>query len=139
MNPATQWQQARWEAFRSAAGGQVFSFIAGQEDVWTNDPYDEESIHAEARQLFSELLELAADRERNNKGRGRVLLLQGDAGSGKTHLLGAFRRQVERLDAGYFAYAQMTTGVPNLRQYLLRNVVDCLQRHSAFGRLGRTA
>ncbi len=133
MNPATEWQQARWKAFRSAAGGQVFSFIAGQEDVWTNDPYDEESIHADARQVFSELLELAADRERNTRGRGRVLLLQGDAGSGKTHLLGTFRREVERLDAGYFAYAQMTTGVPNLRQYLLRNVVDCLQRHSAFG------
>jgi Helicase HerA, central domain/AAA ATPase domain len=133
MNPATDWQQARWKAFRSAAGGQVFSFIAGQEDVWTNDPYDEESIHPDARQVFSELLELAADRERNTRGRGRVLLLQGDAGSGKTHLLGAFRREVERLDAGYFAYAQMTTGVPNLRQYLLRNVVDCLQRHAAFG------
>jgi len=133
MNPATEWQQARWKAFRSAAGGQVFSFIAGQEDVWTNDPYDEESIHADARQVFSDLLELAADRERNTRGRGRVLLLQGDAGSGKTHLLGTFRREVERLDAGYFAYAQMTTGVPNLRQYLLRNVVDCLQRHSAFG------
>jgi hypothetical protein len=133
MNPTTEWQQARWKAFRSAAGEQVFSFIAGQEDVWTNDPYDEESIHPDARQVFSELLELAADRERNTRGRGRVLLLQGDAGSGKTHLLGTFRREVERLDAGYFAYAQMTTGVPNLRQYLLRNVVDCLQRHSAFG------
>jgi hypothetical protein len=133
MNPATEWQQARLKAFRSAAGGQVFSFIAGQEDVWTNDPYDEESIHPDARQVFSELLELAADRERNTRGRGRVLLLQGDAGSGKTHLLGTYRREIERLDAGYFAYAQMTTGVPNLRQYLLRNVVDCLQRHSAFG------
>lgn len=133
MNPATEWQKARLKAFCSPTGGQVFSFIAGQEDVWTNDPYDEESIHTDARQVFSELLELAADRERNARGRGRVLLLQGDAGSGKTHLLGAFRREVERLDAGYFAYAQMTTGVPNLRQYLLRNVVDCLQRHSAFG------
>lgn len=133
MTPSTEWQQARFKAFRSAAGGQVLSFIAGQEDVWTNDPYDEESIHADARQVFSELLELAADRERSHKGRGRVLLLQGDAGSGKTHLLGAFRREVERLNAGYFAYAQMTTGVPNLRQYLLRNVVDCLQRHSGFG------
>jgi hypothetical protein len=133
MNPATEWQQARLKAFRSAAGGQVFSFIAGQEDVWTNDPYDEESIHADARQVFAELLELAADRERNTRGRGRVLLLQGDAGSGKTHLLGAFRREVERRDAGYFAYAQMTTGVPSLRQYLLRNVVDCLQRRSALG------
>src|SRR3954453_9304114 len=107
----TDLQKARWEAFQSSLGQRVFGSIAGVEDVWSNDPYDEESIHTEARHAFAEVLESAADRERAHQlGRGRVLLLKGDAGSGKTHLMGALRQEVDRRGAGYFTYAPMTTG-----------------------------
>src|SRR4051812_11314452 len=86
LNPV---QEARWAAFQSALGERVFGSIAGVEDVWSDDPFDEESIHTEARGAFAEVLEAAADRERADQlRRGRVLLLKGDAGSGKTHLMG---------------------------------------------------
>lgn len=130
MNPE-HWKEARWNVFTSKAGGEAFGSIAYPQDVWSNDPYDEESIHAEARQVFSDLIEVAADGARGER-RGRIFLLQGNAGSGKTHLMGAFRREVERRSAGYFAYAQMSTELP-LRKYLLRRIIDCLDR---FGTLG---
>lgn len=125
----TAWQQARWRAFLSPLGGRVFSAIAGETDVWRDDPFDEETIHAEAREIFSETLGAAADRQ-HGLTRGAILLLQGDAGSGKTHLMGALRRTVEEHKAGYFTYAQMTTEAPSLWRYLLRNVVDGLQRRT---------
>ncbi len=128
----TDWQRARLEAFKSRTGGKVFASIAQPQDVWAGDPFDEESIHAEAREVFIDLLEAAADRERGG-GAGRILLLKGDAGAGKTHLMGAFRHEVERRGAGYFAYAQMSTGAPSLHQYLLRNVVESLQRPGPLG------
>ncbi|MDB6175094.1 MAG: putative ATPase [Chthoniobacteraceae bacterium] len=131
QSPATPWQEARWAAFQSPLGRCAFDAVAGTEDVWMDDPYDEETIHEEARQTFSEVIDLAADRER---GASSILLLQGDAGSGKTHLMGAFRRMVEERGAGFFTYAQMTTSSPDLWAYLLRNVVDCLQKRGASSR-----
>ncbi|MBW0000369.1 MAG: ATP-binding protein, partial [Verrucomicrobia bacterium] len=128
MNP-NHWEDARWNVFTSKTGGEAFGSIAYPQDVWSNDPYDEESIHAEARQVFSDLIEVAADGARGER-RGRIFLLQGNAGSGKTHLMGAFRREVERRSAGYFAYAQMSTELP-LRKYLLRRIIDCLDRFGA--------
>jgi hypothetical protein len=129
------WREARWAAFLSPLGGRVFGAVAGEADVWRDDPFDEESIHAGARQAFSDTLDAMADRERGAT-RGAILLLQGDAGSGKTHLMGALRRTVEERGAGYFTYAQMTTGAPSLWHYLLRNVVDGLQRRTAHCREG---
>ncbi len=129
----TPWQEARWNAFCSPLGRRVFGAVAGAEDVWMNDPCDEESIHEEAREAFSEVLDLAADRARMPT-RGSILLLQGDAGSGKTHLMGAFRRMVEQRGAGFFTYAQMTTSSPDLVEYLLRNVVDSLQKRGGISR-----
>ena len=123
---AATWQAARLAAFHSRVGGEVFSSIAQPGDVWASERDDEESIHAEARRVFSDLLEVASDRARGEP-RGRILLLPGDAGSGKTHLMGAFRREVERRHAGYFAYAQMSTDQP-LRRYLLRSVVEGLDK-----------
>ena len=75
-------------------------------------------------------------REPIRLGRGRVLVLKGDSGAGKTHLMGALRQEVERRGAGYFAYAPMTTGLVDLKQYLLRSVVDCLQRPSRWHSVG---
>ena len=131
-NSMASWRQARFKAFLSPPTEQIFQSIAGLEDVWMNDPYDVDEIHQNARLVFSSQLDLCSDRQRNAR-RGRVILMLGDAGSGKTHLMGAFRREVEDRNAGYFTYAQMTTGVFDLWQYLLRHVVDCLQRRPTNG------
>src|SRR5579884_2927182 len=115
------WERARFDAFLSTRANDVFASIVQPGEIWTREGDDEETIHIEARRVFSECLELAADRSRGGE-RGRILLLPGDAGAGKTHLMTAFRREVERRHAGYFAYAQMSTDL-ELRRYLLRTVV----------------
>jgi hypothetical protein len=128
------WQAARWAAFCARQPADIFACVAGQHSIWGADPYDEETIHNEAREVFSDCLETAADGPSGRVNRGRILLLRGDAGAGKTHLMGAFRREVERRGAGYFTYAQMSTGMADFWKYLLVHVVESLQQPGGEGR-----
>ncbi|MDQ3563665.1 MAG: AAA family ATPase [Pseudomonadota bacterium] len=89
-----------------------------------HDPLDVPSVHEEARQAFASLL--------NKVGAGlpygKILLLLGEAGSGKTHLMRAFRSEVTSTASGYFAYMQMTSSETNYAQYVLTNVIDSLHQ-----------
>ncbi len=79
----------RMAAFLAPGCPEVFHSVATPTAIWKADPYDVETIHAEARAAFEHLL--------NRAGRtppppsGAVLVLLGEAGSGKTHLMRAFR------------------------------------------------
>ena len=73
------------EAFCSAAGAEAFHSIVGPGEVWKADPYDIEAIHAEARETFQRLVHRAASP--SGASAGRILLLLGESGSGKTHLM----------------------------------------------------
>jgi energy-coupling factor transporter ATP-binding protein EcfA2 len=57
----------------------------------------------------------------------RLLLVKGDSGSGKTHLMRAFRATTHGR-GGYFAYLQLTTGIRDYVRYLLLSVLEALQR-----------
>src|SRR5437764_15368568 len=82
----------RMAAFLAPACPEVFHSVATPTAIWQADPYDVETIHAKAREAFEHLL--------SRGGRtppppsGAVLVLLGDAGSGKTHLMRAYLVQI---------------------------------------------
>src|SRR5262249_38311326 len=59
---------------------------------------------------------------------GAVLVLLGEAGSGKTHLMRAFRTRAHRQGWGYCGYLQMTTEASNYARYMLTNLIDGLEQ-----------
>ncbi|MCP4700952.1 MAG: DUF853 family protein [Gammaproteobacteria bacterium] len=117
-------------AFCSAQGPDVFRSVAQAGDIWRN-PHDVEFIHKAAREVFSALLERAA--KQDDPAPGRILLLLGESGAGKTHLMRAFRKQIHDRGLGHFSYMQMTSGTGDYGHYLLSNTIDALDKPYAFG------
>jgi len=118
----------RAAAFCRPDGPEVFSSVAHGSQIHERDPFDVESIHAEAREVFHRLLVRATTPEQHQHGHGRTLLVLGDSGSGKTHLLRALRHQVHSQRLGYVGYMQMTTEVGDYARYVVRNFIDSLER-----------
>jgi DNA helicase HerA-like ATPase/energy-coupling factor transporter ATP-binding protein EcfA2 len=115
-------------AFCRADGPEVFSSVAHGSQIHERDPFDVESIHAEAREVFHRQVIRATTPEQHQYGHGRTLLVLGDSGSGKTHLLRALRQQVHAQRLGYVGYLQMTSEVGDYARYVLRNLIDSLER-----------
>lgn len=113
-------------AFRSPRGPEVFHSIQYKNDVWRVDPFDVEAIHAEARDVFTRLVERAVSDDTISSG--RILLLLGESGAGKTHLMRAFRNEVHGGCLGFFAYMQLTSRTDNYARYILRNVIESLDK-----------
>ncbi|HEU4583593.1 MAG TPA: AAA family ATPase, partial [Polyangiaceae bacterium] len=110
-------------AYCSVSSPEVFHAVAHGADVFEPDPLDVEKIHAEARASFSRLLQRAGD-----ANHGKMLLVKGVAGSGKTHLMRAFRNHVHGGELGFVAYLQMSTRVANYARYVLANLIDSWDR-----------
>ena len=129
---ATLADDPRWLAFRSPQGPEVFHSVVSTHDIWKADPFDVESIHAEARDVFARTVDRIAQVERRPSGvednAGKILLLRGESGAGKTHLLRAFRHYLHSRGLGWFAYLQMTTSISHYPRYILRNLVDSLSQ-----------
>ena len=115
-------------AFCRTDGPEVFSSVAHGSQIHERDPFDVESIHAEAREVFHRQIVRATTPEQHQYGHGRTLLVLGDSGSGKTHLLRALRHQVHSQRLGYVGYMQMTSEVGDYARYVLRNLIDSLER-----------
>jgi len=115
-------------AFCRADGPEVFSSVAHGSQIHERDPFDVEAIHADAREVFHRQVVLATTPEQHQYGHGRTLLVLGDSGSGKTHLLRALRHQVHSQRLGYVGYLQMTSEVGDYARYVLRNLIDSLER-----------
>src|SRR5471030_1191606 len=94
---------ARLAAFCDPNGIGVFGAIVHGSMISTPDPFDVESIHAEARAAYRRLLHRASAPAAS----GKSLLLLGEAGSGKTHLMRAFRNEAHASGLGYCGYLQM--------------------------------
>lgn len=120
MNP----QEARLTAFCSIACPELFHAIVHRHEIFRHDPLDVPSVHQEARRAFASLLNKAGA----GLPYGKILLLLGEAGSGKTHLMRAFRSEITSTASGYFAYMQMTSNETNYAQYVLTNVIDSLHQ-----------
>lgn len=118
-------EQKQFEAFTSELLPDLFQSITHQHEIVHADPYDVEVIHKEARETFESLIRrVGSDRAAS----GGILLLKGDSGAGKTHLMRVFRNQTHRDGLGYFAYMQMTSHVENYSRYLLRRTLDSLDQ-----------
>jgi hypothetical protein len=116
----------RITAFCSPNAPEVFQSVAFQQQLWTPDPFDVEEIHAEAREAFARLLNRATTE--GAEAVGSILLLKGEAGCGKTHLMRAFRNHVHGTRAGYVGYLQMTSIAQNYARYMLGNLIDSLDK-----------
>jgi hypothetical protein len=119
----------RLEAFLSPKAPDPFRSVLGSDDVCKPDPLDVLEIHNEARDAFDLLLNRNAGPSGSARSApaDRILLVRGDSGSGKTHLMRAFRNTAHRCGA-LFAYMQLTTGIGDYTRYILLKVLDALQR-----------
>ena len=116
-------------AFSSPGAPEVFHAIASASQIYEPDLFDVESIHAEAREVFTRTIERVVEPGRT--GPGRILLLLGESGSGKTHLMRAFRNDVHGRRLGVVGYLQMTVGSDDYARYLLGRLIDSLQQPHA--------
>lgn len=118
----------RVAAFCRPDAPEVFSSVAHGSQVFLRDPFDVEAIHAEARSVFDSQVEHAIAASNRQSAHGRTLLVLGASGSGKTHLLRAFRSAVHSRRLGYVGYLQMSSDVGEYARYVLAKLVDSLER-----------
>lgn len=118
----------RVTAFCRSDGPEVFSSIAHGAHIHEADQFDVESIHAEARTTFHQVLDRATTPEHARRGQGRLLMVLGDSGAGKTHLLRALRAQTHHRRLGYVGYLQLAPDITDYPRYVLRNLIDSLER-----------
>ena len=116
----------RLTAFLSPGCPEVFHSVATPTEIWQADPYDVETIHAEAREALDHVLYRGG--RTPPPPSGVVLVLLGEAGSGKTHLMRAFRTRAHGQGLGYCGYLQMTTEASNYARYMLTNLIDGLEQ-----------
>jgi energy-coupling factor transporter ATP-binding protein EcfA2 len=119
-------KRSRQEAFCAPEGPEVFHAVASRHEIWKEDPFDVVSIHAGARATFERLLHRATTPP--GLDAGRLLLLLGESGCGKTHLMRAFRNYVHGQKCGYVGYLQMTSSTANYGAYVLSNLIDSLDK-----------
>lgn len=119
-------EDARLEVFLSNAKREVFHSVEHRHQVWRENPFDVDQVHEAARAQFQRLLAQATTPPGLDSG--RVLLLLGESGSGKTHLVRSFRNYVHYNGLGFVGYMQMTTGATNYSRYLVSNLIDSLDQ-----------
>src|ERR1700677_2627460 len=116
----------RVAAFCSTRYPELFHTVAYANDIWKHDPFDVESIHRGAREKFQRIVGRVL--EPSGLATGRILLLLGESGCGKTHLMRAFRNQVHSHSLGYCGYLQMTAFTDQYGRYVLNNLIDSLDK-----------
>jgi len=116
----------RVAAFCSPRFPELFHAFAYANDIWKPDAFDVESIHRDAREKFQRIVSRVL--EPSGLAAGRILLLLGESGCGKTHLMRAFRNQVHSRSSGYCGYLQMTAFTGQYGRYVLNNLIDSFDK-----------
>lgn len=116
----------RFKVFCSKQGLDVFHHVIHEHQIWRPDPYDVDTIHREARLAYGRLLNRVGSSTTIDSG--RILLILGEAGAGKTHLMRCFRNQTHEQRKGFFSYMQMTSRVSNYAQYVLKNTINSFDK-----------
>jgi hypothetical protein len=124
--PAAAKADPRVAAYCTPGGPEVFSGIVHGNQIWTPDPFDVDAVHADARDAFQRLLSRASGPDA--PPHGVSLLLLGEAGSGKTHLMRAFRTAAHEEGTGYCGYMQMLCRADNYPRYVLSYLIDSLEQ-----------
>lgn len=113
----------RLAAFLDPRAPDVFHAVVHTHDVWKTDAADMALIHQPARAAFDRLYQRAL---RPDADSGRVLLILGESGGGKTHLLRSFRARIRGY--GYFAYLRAPVESGPFARHLLHHVTESLER-----------
>lgn len=126
-------QTVREEIFASSRGPEVFRSVCHRHEIWRDDPFDVDTIHQHARQAFSQLLDDTTQADDESSGvpsptAGRILLILGESGAGKTHLMRVIRHRVHSAGQGYCGYLQMTSAANDYARYVLCNLIDSLDQ-----------
>lgn len=116
---------ARLAAFL-ADGLEIFSSVQQGQTLWKRDPFDVESLNAPARASFERLVKRATRQPAPDSG--RMLLLLGESGSGKTHLVRAFRNSAHARKVGYVGYMPMTVDAAHYDRHILSYFIDSLDQ-----------
>lgn len=119
-------QEALLKVFLSGTKKDLFHSVEHRSQICREDPFDVESVHEEARSQFQRLIAQATNPPGLDSG--RILLLLGESGSGKTHLIRAFRNHVHVHGLGFVGYMQMTTAITSYTRYLVSNLIDSLDQ-----------
>ena len=85
-----------------------------------------DSIHRGARDVLRAIVGRVL--QPSGVGVGRILLMLGEAGSGKTHLMRAFRNELHAQGKGYVGYMQMTAYTDDYSRYVLGNLIESLDK-----------
>ncbi|WP_320066742.1 ATP-binding protein [Micromonospora sp. RTGN7] len=91
---------------RTALEALTFNPAVTPDDVWRPAPHDVPELH---ERVVAEILRGVARARTDDDSRPLGVAMQGRAGSGKTHLLGAVRERIQR-DGGYFFLVNMVSG-----------------------------
>ncbi|NVJ00908.1 DUF853 family protein [Myxococcus sp. AM009] len=105
---------------------EVFTSVEQGQHIWQADPFDVEALNAPARRVFKRLLDKASSD--SPPGAGKLLLLLGESGSGKTHLVRAFRNLAHGQRMGFVGYMPMTVDATQYDRYILSNLIDSLDK-----------
>src|SRR5262249_19348463 len=111
--------EARRQAIRFALGRGLFDAVVLGQSFWSIDPSDAINVHVSARRNFDTLLSSA------KSGWPKTLLLVGETGAGKTHLLRAMRATASR-HGSICAYAQFNAESGDYLRHFLKRLVDSL-------------
>jgi hypothetical protein len=107
-----------------------FDWAMRLSEVWNDAAWDVPDLHANVRAEFVAKLEAMRDHPQTGPPLGWVIV--GLGGAGKTHLLGAFRREAVRCQAG-FVLVDMTD-VRDFWETVLQGYLDSLQQPYEGGR-----
>ncbi|MDT5027645.1 MAG: hypothetical protein QOE61_4071, partial [Micromonosporaceae bacterium] len=92
---------------RSALAALRFDVAPTPEDIWQPSPFDVPEVHAQVvREIFDGMNAARTGSEASPTG----VIMEGRAGSGKTHLLGAVREAIQREGGGYFFLVKVVSG-----------------------------
>jgi len=119
-------RDALLEVFVSNVKKEVFHSVEHRHQIWRENPFDVEAVHEQARARFQRLLTQVTTPP--GLDAGRILLLLGESGSGKTHLVRSFRNYVHVNGLGFVGYMQMTTAVSSYSRYVVSNLIDSLDQ-----------
>ncbi|WP_433612708.1 ATP-binding protein [Dactylosporangium sp. CA-139114] len=116
-------------AARAALEALHFNPAPTPDDIWHSSPYDVPELHEKS---VREILSGVQRARRSDTTTPLAVALQGRAGSGKTHLLGAVRETIQRADGGgYFFLVNMISG-RNFWESTVQGIISGLSR-DAFG------
>ena len=111
------------EEERAALAALRFNWAPVPDDVWRPSRFHVDGLHVD---VTRDVLEGLADAEASHDSSPIGLVLQGERGAGKTHLLGWVRQQVQQRD-GYFFLVSLLDA-KGFWDSVLASLVDGLSR-----------